>query len=1152
MSAPAPAGVAALAVAELGCTVAPWGLPVGAAASSASARVVTAVTVARPTVPMLTDAVLINVNGTRLRLKSAWGAWVEASGAAWNAWNSTDGSSSLAARATVDAAVATAAAGGAAAGPVWSHSNTALDVLLGGSTHVVLITDAVFHVSTRVALGGAPCRHLWLSGDGHQLHLRTPALEEVCGTSTTCGYQPLTLSSDEPTQANFSCPPFCPGLLPGTTPVVLTAAGTLVPAILQPGSLPVRADAQGLAAGFFLTETCARGGYTDPASGACTNTSSPDFGRCGFGSGSDCRACPEGAICPGGTRAWPMPGFYSASATSGRVSPCAAPRERCAGWNASLDAVQCAVGYRQHSYGCAACADRYFLDAFAACSPCPSSIQLWDIARPLLVFVAALIGVTATLYAVLAAAARAVGGRLHGGVWRALDFMAYAATTIQVIAQVGQAASAGLPPLLRAVYAAVNVFQFTGVALPPSCLGGNPFIGQLVEFSLVLACLCALCSLMVKAQSSSAQRRARRTLVKTLFTALLLLYPIVTNAALGLVHCTAAEVQGRAYAGLDADSRVVDAAATVTVTVLTAQPFHVCYEGQHRPVGYLAWVVLALYTVGYPLITLAWVRRRLAMAAAASAAVNAGLTASAARARRGGLRSPTLDSDVASLAAMRRPRSSAVLVKGGSGSMLGASSPHALKQRLLGPFAALASPAPAQPADPPYAAAVSHPELAPFIAGDYRASAFWFRHIDLGAMLWLSLVLVLWSSPTTGASIVAKAAATVACPVLVLALLWRVRPYPPSVRWKLPVRSLALLVTVAAAGSNCATALAAAPGIAEALSLVVVALSAALLLTLLVAFGVSSVSWARADKAADAAQRASRLGRASPRSATPRHVEDASVENPLLLRSASGQALLVAPRRRGAGMAPPPVQPCAPAAGAQYTRQSHSRGTDGRARPSLQAPGLSQDGQPHNDVQDSVPPLRLASGPSWRRPSHSVAATAAAAVPFGCSYGGGRPIRLQLRRRSSHSVAARAHAAATATDVESPASLAGVRSTSLGDRGRREPPAVAVIVDDEAAADTQERRAGSELARPRRESAAAPRSAMDALRLYAQHPVGAAALPVAMAPARVRRVHAHANKQAISTGFVAKVTVPAPTTPKRNGGPGSRAGAMEPTARRSH
>jgi hypothetical protein len=1120
MSAPAPAGVAALAVTELGCTVAPWGLPVGAAASTDSARVTTSVTVARPTVPLLTDAVLINMNGTHLRLKSAWGAWLEAGSAAWDAWNAADGSS-LAARATVDAAVATAAAGGAAAaaGSVRAHTNTALDVLLGGSSHVVLITDAVFHVSTRVALGGAPCRQLWLSADGHQLHVRTPALEEVCGTGTNCGYQLLTLSSDQPTQANFSCPPFCPGLLPATTPVVLAAAGTLVPAILQPGSLPVRADAEGLQAGFFLTETCARAGYTDPASGACTNTSSPDFGRCGFGSGSDCRACPEGAICPGGARAWPMPGFYSASATSGRVSPCVAPRERCAGWNASLDAVQCAVGYRQHSHGCAACADRYFLDAFAACSPCPSSIQLWDIARPLLVFLAALVGVTAALYAVLAGAARAVGGRLHGGVWRALDFMAYAATTIQVIAQVGQAASAGLPPLLRAVYAAVNVFQFTGVALPPSCLGGNPFTGQLVEFSLVLACLCALCSVMVKAQSSSAQRRARRTLVKPLFTALLLLYPIVTNAALGLVHCTAAEVQGRAYAGLDADSRVVDLAATVTVTLLTAQPFHVCYEGQHRPVGYLAWVVLALYTVGYPLVTLAWVRRRLGVAAADSTAVKTGLAANAARARRGGLLSPPLDSDASSLAAMQRPGSSAVLVKGGSGSTLGASSPHALKQRLLAPFAARASPATAsQPADPTYAAALTHPELAPFTAGDYRASVFWFRHIDLGAMLWLSLVLVLWSSPTTGASIVAKAAATVACPVLVLALLWRVRPYPPSVRWKLPVRSLALLVTVAAAGSNCATALAAAPGIVEALSLVVVALSVALLLTLLVAFGVSSVSWARADKAADAAQTASRLGRAASRTATPQHVEGASVANPLLLRPASGQALLVAPRRRRAGMAPPPVQPRAVAAAAQYKQQSHGRGASGRGRPSVSTLGLSQDRRPHDAVRDSLLPLSFASGPSWRRPSHSVAA--------------------------------RAHAAATATDVESPASLAGVRSTSLGDRGRREPPAVAVIVDDEAAADTRDRRAGSELARARRESAAAPRSAMDALRLYAQHPVGAAALPVAMAPARVRRVHAHTNKQAVSTGFVAKVTVPVPvpsTTPNRIGGPG----AIESTARRA-
>ena len=86
---------------------------------------------------------------------------------------------------------------------------------------------------------------------------------------------------------------------------------------------------------------------------------------CAYGIGDDCQPCFEGALCPGGYRAWSQPGYFSPSEPAGVVR-CSPPSlDRCLNW--TQGATLCGTGYLQGSPGCKACDDGFFLYADGAC-----------------------------------------------------------------------------------------------------------------------------------------------------------------------------------------------------------------------------------------------------------------------------------------------------------------------------------------------------------------------------------------------------------------------------------------------------------------------------------------------------------------------------------------------------------------------------------------------------------------------------------------------------------------------------------------------------------------------------------------------------------------------------------------------------------------
>jgi hypothetical protein len=71
-----------------------------------------------------------------------------------------------------------------------------------------------------------------------------------------------------------------------------------------------------------------------------------------------CTPCPRGALCPGGLRAWPLPGYWSSSGADARVQECAAPSSRCLGWRVEAAQSVCNKGYR--GVACVGCAAGYY------------------------------------------------------------------------------------------------------------------------------------------------------------------------------------------------------------------------------------------------------------------------------------------------------------------------------------------------------------------------------------------------------------------------------------------------------------------------------------------------------------------------------------------------------------------------------------------------------------------------------------------------------------------------------------------------------------------------------------------------------------------------------------------------------------------------
>ena len=100
----------------------------------------------------------------------------------------------------------------------------------------------------------------------------------------------------------------------------------------------------------FYTEVCSETlAWPDPTteSHICLSFLPELAAQCAYGFGASCQDCPSHARCPGGNRAWPMPGYWSQSEDSLVIERCAVPAlERCpVGFDTRNLTCTCGDGY---------------------------------------------------------------------------------------------------------------------------------------------------------------------------------------------------------------------------------------------------------------------------------------------------------------------------------------------------------------------------------------------------------------------------------------------------------------------------------------------------------------------------------------------------------------------------------------------------------------------------------------------------------------------------------------------------------------------------------------------------------------------------------------------------------------------------------------
>jgi hypothetical protein len=643
----------------------------------------------------------------------------------------------------------------------------------------------------------------------------------ICGGANDCGYQPIRVftpahfnvsNGKKQAQSSLLCPPACPGQFDMVTnPLVTVLAadgGTLaVPVSAMEGfSSFVFTETSDI--GLYVSSSCLAAGFPELAVEVCLNVSNPDSRLCSFGAGSECQQCPFGAVCPGGFRAWPLPGYFSPHERTTEVVPCPAPASRCTGWNVAAGHTKCDQQYEDGSYFCVACKTGYYVEYDGSCAVCPAFVSTVAQVVQIAQFLGIMLACIFVFFGFSFLALKMFGGTLENGLKTLLQLCVWTFTVIQLISQVGRAAGTGMPEALKRMYAVLLVFQFQGATIPSACVGGNRFASDEALFCT------SLCVLALLACTYFASKRVTSRLISFVSAPLLLplvykavrpllmltivLYAPVTNAVFDVLVCKSAFLPVRAYLNLHGDgSALTDHGVTLSstptrgqlntmlsVSLLTSDPSQVCWEGQHIQAAALAICAGILHLLAYPTLVFLYIhtsaRRVPSIKPSVPTNVGAPVLAKGVSIHR---------PSVVAVSAPRSPRVSVTSKVAAAASPRGTAGPVQVKKQPG------VSPQEKRDADiKRYFEGRVDPILTYFVSGDVRPSCYMFYWLDHMLQLCLSVISNYWESPSSLPSIWLKTSTTAFLLLLALGLYASKRPFAAVHAWKQLTKCMSFVV----------------------------------------------------------------------------------------------------------------------------------------------------------------------------------------------------------------------------------------------------------------------------------------------------------------------------------------------------------------------
>jgi hypothetical protein len=499
--------------------------------------------------------------------------------------------------------------------------------ILGGDVNITLVAEGfstnsgqgTFLPGARVTIGPFECPIQWVDPSGQLLRFTAPPIERVCP-----GYRPcqviLSISNPIPAissirglatardadllrdlekfssglEAEISIPPFLSGV--GSRPLAALAGwANAVSMNFSAGystflELTAASDVSAVASGFIYSRDCPPMDF-DLNLTRCGDISlalNEPRPRCPFRpeNTSLCTLCPYGAICPTQAFAFPLPGYWSSHPSSQYVMACRTPSSRCLGFDPVLGRSACGSGYM--GFACQSCMSGYY-PAFGACERCELGTPAMLVVRRIGFFALGLVVASMVVFAIVFAVNKRVGSDLHDSVRRVVMFVTASIFILQIISQATRALRSSAPPMLRSMFKALEVLQFSSIAPPPECLQkAHPFQEYLINYGhcllLILINLLANidCSTIrrgrckrgnphsANASSSSAQTRdkdkpdfasscrlgrlcgrIRPHLRRMTFILLSLLFALTVNNTLAMLYCRTEYVTVARYAELD-------------------------------------------------------------------------------------------------------------------------------------------------------------------------------------------------------------------------------------------------------------------------------------------------------------------------------------------------------------------------------------------------------------------------------------------------------------------------------------------------------------------------------------------------------------------------------------------------------------------------